>query len=944
MSFQYKKIVFGIVLVVAAISGILLFSSKAFAATPSITPGSDFVFINKSTITGTVVFTDANGVQTNASLTFYDQNVTDTTYNYGKITGLPATLCVNKINNPGINFFSPDFTASSLTGLLNIGYLVGVGSAATCTQPSVNLKVDVSNPNSAAVNDYTYTSPTSIDPVNGNGYPLNQGPFILAGGTNNIYAMLLGGASQCKYSWIIAVDPNDPTTGKLYDITPNKNQAGATAIDAGNPDLGTVPGPTTTSNCYVIGSAKNVNIGGNAPVINPNPTCSNGFQNPPKCNACSDGTKKLPCAVPPPAATSCEAQDRWSLGWLICSVLRYVDDTVSFIDKQINAQLCFPSGASTSAGKASCAGQNLLTPESKVSWDSLKNIATAVLVIVLLVMVISQAFGGGAFDAYTVRKLLPRLVIAAIAMQVSWYLAKWMIDLVNDIGVGLSGLMLDPFTNNGANPITLQSLLGAGGGTIFSVVAISAAVGGAIMIFASLALAVPVILGVITAILILVLRKVLILLCVLTMPIALVAWVLPGTQKYWKLWWETFSKMLIMFPMIVALIAAGKIFANAAGSKGGTNMSFTIFILVLIGYFGPYFILPKTFKWGGSALGAMGGAINNLGQNAGGRPKAFFKNRQEDLSAERKRKSAERVLSKEGFNYKAPWRLPIDKTRSGQWDPTRGLPGSRRRARAVGAYEAAGLGVEDEEIKAEVAGIEGSIRAMSRGDAIDHLETEFAGANSSKRQAIMTKLGQLQAGDSLTSIRDSLAAGGEGEQWNRAVQRNYDSFKGTSPHLASGLSSDQITARSTMSQAQDAGTYANQPDAFLAGMSGDGWHHFYSADPAAAEARYQRISNSGQAYAANLSPETQRRENHRTMIAADNITQGWTDQAGHPQQINNGSYDQYVTQRYGGNWQAVSHHDLLDIHQLHQGAAVGTPQSQLHQNADQELRRRGLIP
>ena len=48
------------------------------------------------------------------------------------------------------------------------------------------------------------------------------------------------------------------------------------------------------------------------------------------------------------------------------------------------------------------------------AWDSVRDIALALLAIITLVMVFSQAVSIGPFDAYTVKKVLPRLIIAGI--------------------------------------------------------------------------------------------------------------------------------------------------------------------------------------------------------------------------------------------------------------------------------------------------------------------------------------------------------------------------------------------------------------------------------------------------------------------------------------------------------------------------------------------------
>jgi hypothetical protein len=115
--------------------------------------------------------------------------------------------------------------------------------------------------------------------------------------------------------------------------------------------------------------------------------------------------------------------------------------------------------------------------------------------------------------------------------------------------------------------------------------------------------------AVLTAAAVLLFREILILACVILGPLALLAWILPGTAKYWKMWWENFSKALLIFPLIMALIAVGRVFAWVIGANEGNPGMFDWFG-VLIGFFLPYYLLPKTFKWGGSLMASAGSAIN----------------------------------------------------------------------------------------------------------------------------------------------------------------------------------------------------------------------------------------------------------------------------------------------------------------------------------------------
>lgn len=227
------------------------------------------------------------------------------------------------------------------------------------------------------------------------------------------------------------------------------------------------------------------------------------------------------------------------------------------------------------------------------------------------------------FDAYTVKKLLPRLIAVAILIQLSWPLAKFAVDIFNDIGVGVKELMFAPFDAAGKDVGDIKNALGSlSAGAEVTLLLGSIFLGAAVLfsgltVVGVLMLALPVLLAVLVGYLVLVFRQILILLCVVFLPIALVMWIVPGTDRYWKLWRETFIKLLMMFPLIMALIAAGQIFGYIGGQSGGIPG----LILVLVGFFGPLLILPKTFNWGGQALGVMGGAVVNGTKGIRGKPK-----------------------------------------------------------------------------------------------------------------------------------------------------------------------------------------------------------------------------------------------------------------------------------------------------------------------------------
>lgn len=303
---------------------------------------------------------------------------------------------------------------------------------------------------------------------------------------------------------------------------------------------------------------------------------------------------------------SCAENSNWALSWLACPLLTGAADFTNYLLDAFESLLSFTIPQDpTDDGMV----------QVKQSWTIFRTLASALLVIVLLVVVISQAIGGTFLDAYSVRKMLPKIVIAVIAMQLSWSLIVWVVVLVDHLGKGLADLMYQPF--HGASQMSLGALLdhaniGAGQQTVINWVAIMGLlVLGAAALPTMLVFLLIAALGLLVGFVTLILRKLIIILTLIFVPVALILWILPsnGTQRLWKLWLDNFTKALLMFPLVVMLIAGGRILAYVAGTQG--NGTFLNLLIVFVGFFGPLFIIPKAFKWGGSAMQFAGNMATN---------------------------------------------------------------------------------------------------------------------------------------------------------------------------------------------------------------------------------------------------------------------------------------------------------------------------------------------
>lgn len=221
-------------------------------------------------------------------------------------------------------------------------------------------------------------------------------------------------------------------------------------------------------------------------------------------------------------------------------------------------------------------------------------------------------------DAYTLRKIAPRLFFAVIGVNLSIYLCIGAVDITTVVGHGLGQLIRGPFDAAG---VFSNANIDAGSGNIaFGVlavlailVAVPALKGGALATIFFLLL--PVFVLILSILITLVLRQALLALLTLISPIAIVLSVLPGTEKYFKQWWDLFVKTLVVYPIIAALFAISDVLTaiSFTNSNNGGNVTGSVDVIsgVLFAFM-PLVMIPFAFRFAGGALGAMSNATAGM--------------------------------------------------------------------------------------------------------------------------------------------------------------------------------------------------------------------------------------------------------------------------------------------------------------------------------------------
>ena len=344
------------------------------------------------------------------------------------------------------------------------------------------------------------------------------------------------------------------------------------------------------------------------------------------------------------------------IGWLVCPAMNFMAD----ISDRAYAFL---------ASKFLSVDVDLVKGV-RDSWAKFRDIANIALVIALLIVIYSQITSVG-ISNYGIKKMLPKIVVAAILVNVSYDICRIAVDLSNILGYGIAKFFEGNFgfISTPSNSTTLDTL----GNGLSIAGAVGAALAGAVGI--AMAVSVPVVLSAILAVglivLILLAREALIILLIAIAPLAFVAYLLPNTEQWYKKWLKLFSTLLLLFPIIGLVFGASKLAAtillNAGAAQSPTDKADVMTQVLAVGVLViPFFVVPGLLKGALNAAGSIGTKLSGMADKASGKVSSRGKSKAEERfkrsgiargyasgkaarAAARNAKYAKRVNSGEGF-------------------------------------------------------------------------------------------------------------------------------------------------------------------------------------------------------------------------------------------------------------------------------------------------------
>ena len=321
--------------------------------------------------------------------------------------------------------------------------------------------------------------------------------------------------------------------------------------------------------------------------------------------------------------TSCDVQ---GIGWIICPLSNWLADGIDYMYSALQEFLKTKPLETTNQNSG-----------IYLAWVIMRNISNVAFIVAFLVIIYSQLTSVG-ISNYGVKKMLPRLIIAAVLVNLSFTFCAVLLDLSNITGyafqdafMGIKNTISTVGENTGvgwtwSEVIVMILSNGALAGGVVATVAM-----GAELLPLALSALVGIGLVLLLVLLIMAARQALIVILIIISPLAFVCYLLPGTEKWFKKWRDLFLTMLVFFPAFAVIFGGAQlagiiIIQNATGANGGIMQILGMVVQVI-----PLALTPIILKLSGGVLGKFAGFVNDKNKGLYDRTKNWSKDRRETI-------------------------------------------------------------------------------------------------------------------------------------------------------------------------------------------------------------------------------------------------------------------------------------------------------------------------
>lgn len=346
-------------------------------------------------------------------------------------------------------------------------------------------------------------------------------------------------------------------------------------------------------------------------------------------------------------ATCMNSGGSGTLGWIVCTVMEWLGSAANGAYKdyvepslQLDPKL-FEGGDDGTRG----------------GWETFRNIANILFIIMFLFVIFSQITGVG-IDNYGIKKILPKLIVAAILINLSYWICLVCVDLSNILGNSFQALFDSLGSGFGEPTLDIKD---ATVGAIPTDAIVSVGVLGVLVVMIGSVWANPAIvlsllvaaLGVVISIFFLFIllstRQAAIIVLTVLSPLAVVCYMLPNTKSLFDKWLKLFEALLLVYPICGLLVGGGnyvsRLLLSAGFAGDGFFKAFTAMIVGIV----PIFFIPTVLKGSFSAMGSLGAKISGIGQKVSGTATSAARNSQGYRNAQ-ERGMARRTRIAAGLN------------------------------------------------------------------------------------------------------------------------------------------------------------------------------------------------------------------------------------------------------------------------------------------------------
>ena len=246
---------------------------------------------------------------------------------------------------------------------------------------------------------------------------------------------------------------------------------------------------------------------------------------------------------------TCE-QSLFGLGWILCPlkelIVGGIDGFMNWISDKLDTQILI--GNSGSAVK-----------------DVTKNFITygnIILTIVFIIMIYSMATSTG-MSNYSIKTILPRLVIVAIAINLSFYVCAALVDISNIAGHGMYSLLCGgdgcKDMQSQTTVLSISNILGAGINMMMAILCLVLFGSGAIISFLIIIICIE-------------FREIALAIMTIIAPVAIALYLLPNTQNWAQRWFKIYTQLLFVYPLFTGMLGGAQLIGSIMMADNTTGI------------------------------------------------------------------------------------------------------------------------------------------------------------------------------------------------------------------------------------------------------------------------------------------------------------------------------------------------------------------------------------